>query len=161
MGWTARVIDAGAAFRNPLEDVEDGLFITSGDRRAKLSQFWVLLVLASLIAAGGVIGDATPAVIGAMIVAPLATPIYGVALATVSGSRSNLGASLLLLVEGIGLWYRQVWAEWLTVIASASLIPFEIKQVRHAKDPRNAVVEGCLAYAAAALKKLEKGASAE
>ena len=101
MGWTARVIDAGAAFRNPLEDVEDGLFITSGDRRAKLSQFWVLLVLASLIAAGGVIGDATPAVIGAMIVAPLATPIYGVALSTVTGSRSNLGASLLLLVEGI------------------------------------------------------------
>ena len=101
MGWTARVLDAGAAFRNPLEDVEDGLFITSGDRRAKLSQFWVLLVLASLIAAGGVIGDATPAVIGAMIVAPLATPIYGVALATVTGSRSNLGASLLLLVEGI------------------------------------------------------------
>ena len=101
MGWTARVIDAGAAFRNPLEDVEDGLFITSGDRRAKLSQFWVLLVLASVIAAGGVIGDATPAVIGAMIVAPLATPIYGVALATVTGSRSNLRASLLLLVEGI------------------------------------------------------------
>jgi uncharacterized hydrophobic protein (TIGR00271 family) len=101
MGWTARVIDAGNAFRYPLEDVEDGLFITSGDRRAKLSQFWVLLVLASLIAAGGVIGDATPAVIGAMIVAPLATPIYGVALATVTGSRSNLGASLLLLVEGI------------------------------------------------------------
>ena len=101
MGWTARVIDAGAAFRNPLEDVEDGLFITTGDRRAKLSQFWVLLVLASVIAAGGVIGDATPAVIGAMIVAPLATPIYGVALATVTGSRSNLGRSLLLLVEGI------------------------------------------------------------
>jgi uncharacterized hydrophobic protein (TIGR00271 family) len=101
MGWTARVIDAGAAFRNPLEDVEDGLFITTGDRRAKVSQFWVLLVLASVIAAGGVIGDATPAVIGAMIVAPLATPIYGVALATVTGSRSNLGRSLLLLVEGI------------------------------------------------------------
>jgi uncharacterized hydrophobic protein (TIGR00271 family) len=101
MGLTARVIDAGAAFRNPLEEVEDGLFITTGDRRAKLSQFWVLLVLASVIAAGGVIGDATPAVIGAMIVAPLATPIYGVALATVTGSRSNLGASLLLLVEGI------------------------------------------------------------
>lgn len=101
MGWLARVIDAGGAYRNPLEDVEDGLFITSGDRRAKLSQFWVLLVLASLIAAGGVIGDATPAVIGAMIVAPLATPIYGVALATVTGSRSDLRASLLLLVEGI------------------------------------------------------------
>ena len=101
MGWLARVIDAGHDYRNSLTEVEDGLFLTQGDRRAKVSQFWVLLVLASAIAAGGVIGNSTPAVIGAMIVAPLATPIYGVALATVTGSRRNLGASLLLLVEGI------------------------------------------------------------
>ena len=101
MGWLARIIDAGHDYRNSLTEVEDGLFLTQGDRRAKVSQFWVLLVLASAIAAGGVIGNSTPAVIGAMIVAPLATPIYGVALATVTGSRSNLRASLLLLVEGI------------------------------------------------------------
>jgi len=101
MGWLSRVIDAGHDHRNSLSEVEDGLFLTQGDRRAKVSQFWVLLMLASAIAAGGVIGNATPAVIGAMIVAPLATPIYGVALATVSGSRKNLGASVLLLIEGI------------------------------------------------------------
>jgi uncharacterized membrane protein (DUF2068 family) len=35
----------------------------------------------------------------------------------------------VLLVEGLGLWFRQVWAEWLTVIASASLIPFELAQI--------------------------------
>jgi hypothetical protein len=40
-------------------------------------------------------------------------------------------------------------------------LPFQIKNVRHAKDPRNAVVEGCLAYAAAAQKKLEKAGAAE
>jgi uncharacterized membrane protein (DUF2068 family) len=34
--------------------------------------------------------------------------------------------TLVLLTEGIGLWCRQVWAEWLTVIATASLIPFEL-----------------------------------
>jgi uncharacterized hydrophobic protein (TIGR00271 family) len=101
MSWLARVIDAGHDYRNSLTEVEDGLFLTQGDRRAKISQFWVLLVLASAIAAGGVIGNSTPAVIGAMIVAPLATPIYGVALATVTGSRSNLRASMLLLVAGI------------------------------------------------------------
>ena len=49
------------------------------DRR----KFWVQLALASVIAAGGVIGDSTPAVIGAMIIAPLGTPIYGLALAAV------------------------------------------------------------------------------
>jgi uncharacterized hydrophobic protein (TIGR00271 family) len=101
MGWLTRAIDAGHEYRYDLTEVEDGLFLTMGDRRAKTSQFWVLLVLASAIAAGGVIGNSTPAVIGAMIVAPLATPIYGVALATVTGSRSNLRASLLLLAGGI------------------------------------------------------------
>jgi uncharacterized hydrophobic protein (TIGR00271 family) len=103
MGWLARAIDAGGEYRNPLDEVEDGLFLTTGARQAKTSQFWVLLVLASLIAAGGVVGDSTPAVIGAMIVAPLATPIYGVALATVTGSRRDLFASLLLLVEGVAM----------------------------------------------------------
>jgi uncharacterized hydrophobic protein (TIGR00271 family) len=79
------------------------VFLTAGARWAKTSQFWMLLVLASIIAAGGVVSDSTPAVIGAMIVAPLATPIYGVALATVTGSRRNLLASLLLLAEGIAV----------------------------------------------------------
>ena len=32
----------------------------------------------------------------------------------------------ILLAEGIGLYMRKPWAEWLTVVASASLIPFEI-----------------------------------
>lgn len=36
-------------------------------------------------------------------------------------------------------------------------LPFKIKEIRHAKDPRNAVVDGCLAYAIAAQKKLAKG----
>ena len=103
MSWLSRAIDAGGEYRNPLDDIEDGLFLTTGAKRAKTSQFWVLLVLASMIAAGGVVGDSTPAVIGAMIVAPLATPIYGVALATVTGSRKDLFASLGLLVAGIAV----------------------------------------------------------
>jgi len=103
MGWLTRAIDAGKDYRNPLEDVAEGLFVDLGDRRAKLSQFWMLLVLSATIAAGGVVGDATPAVIGAMIVAPLATPIYGVALATVMGSSKHLRASLALLVGGIAV----------------------------------------------------------
>jgi len=101
MGWLTRAIDAGGDSRATMDDLEDGLFITSGDRRSKLSQFWVLLVLASVIAAGGVVGDSTPAVIGAMIVAPLATPIYGVALASVTGLRRELLASLGLLAAGV------------------------------------------------------------
>jgi len=32
----------------------------------------------------------------------------------------------ILVTEGIGLWLHKTWAEWLTVLASASLIPFEL-----------------------------------
>jgi len=101
MNWLSRTIDAGSEYRKPLAALEDDIFLTHGDARAKQSKFWVLLVLASLIAAGGVIGDSTPAVIGAMIVAPLATPIYGTALAAVVGSRSGIRGGLLFLVGGI------------------------------------------------------------
>ena len=34
--------------------------------------------------------------------------------------------TLVVLVEGIGLWMRKTWAEWLTVIFTASLVPFEL-----------------------------------
>ena len=32
----------------------------------------------------------------------------------------------ILLTEGIGLFLRKTWAEWVTVVASAALIPFEL-----------------------------------
>jgi hypothetical protein len=35
-------------------------------------------------------------------------------------------------------------------------LPFKIKDVRHARDPRNSVVEGCLAHAIVSQKKIEK-----
>ena len=40
--------------------------------------------------------------------------------------------STLFLVEGYGLWRGRYWAEWLTVIATSSLIPFEVYELfRH------------------------------
>jgi len=37
-----------------------------------------------------------------------------------------MGYALLYTVEGIGLWLGRRWAEYLTAIATASLIPFEV-----------------------------------
>lgn len=38
----------------------------------------------------------------------------------------------LFLTEGIGLWLRKRWAEWLTVILTSSLVPIEIYEIhRH------------------------------
>jgi uncharacterized membrane protein (DUF2068 family) len=37
----------------------------------------------------------------------------------------------LFAVEGIGLWRRRRWAEYLTVIATASFVPFEVYELVH------------------------------
>ena len=43
-----------------------------------------------------------------------------------------LGYGVLELVEGTGLWLDQLWAEYLTVVATSLLIPFELYElVRH------------------------------
>jgi uncharacterized membrane protein (DUF2068 family) len=39
--------------------------------------------------------------------------------------------SLLFAVEGIGLLAGKRWAEWLTVLATASLVPFEVWEAAH------------------------------
>lgn len=56
--------------------------------------------LSAVIAAAGVVSDSTATVIGAMIVAPLMTPILGLVLSAVLADGSNLRRCLLLLVSG-------------------------------------------------------------
>lgn len=86
-------------FSTPLQ-MRESVFIDGADAGARLSRFWLLLVLSSVIASAGVVADSTAAVIGAMIVAPLLGPIQGTMLATVLGDRANLVRSLLLVVAG-------------------------------------------------------------
>jgi uncharacterized membrane protein (DUF2068 family) len=38
----------------------------------------------------------------------------------------TIAYTAVALTEGIGLWLRRTWGEWLTVIATSSLIPFEL-----------------------------------
>jgi uncharacterized membrane protein (DUF2068 family) len=40
-----------------------------------------------------------------------------------------LGYGTLELVEGTGLWLDQLWAEYLTVIATSLLLPFEVYEL--------------------------------
>ncbi len=116
MGWVQRSLDAGSEHRYSLGGISDGLFLDRGSTRAKTSQFWVQMILASVIAAGGVVSDSTPAVIGAMIIAPLATPIYGLALAAVVGDHRALRSSLLLLISGIAVnIFIGVLVAWVTL----------------------------------------------
>jgi uncharacterized hydrophobic protein (TIGR00341 family) len=103
VGWVNKLREIGVGQCYGLAEVRERLFIGEGDTRAKLSQFWLLLVISSVVAAGGVMADSTPAVIGAMIIAPLATPIYGAALAASIGSVKQMRNSFLLLAGGVAL----------------------------------------------------------
>ncbi len=63
-----------AGTRRTLPELQDELFLDLGDVSRKLSRFWVLLVLATIIATAGILTESAATVIGAMIIAPLAWP---------------------------------------------------------------------------------------
>ena len=46
---------------------------------------------------------------------------------------------VLETVEGAGLWLDKLWAEWLTVIATSLLIPFELYELVHKPSMLKAV----------------------
>lgn len=120
------------------------LFVTEGaDRRRKTSAFAVLLVLAALIASAGIIGDSTATVIGAMIVAPLMTPILGTALAVVLSDRRRILANLgLVLLGGAGV---VAIAFLLGLTAHVSLLAETNSQVAARVSPRLIDLVGALA----------------
>ncbi|MEV4894796.1 DUF389 domain-containing protein [Nonomuraea sp. NPDC055795] len=80
-----------SAQRRTLEELGADLDLREGDRSSRYSAFWTMLVLSSVIAAAGVISDSTATVIGAMIIAPLSTPIMGTALGLVERARTGAG----------------------------------------------------------------------
>lgn len=96
--WLAeRELDDGDRQR-----LESKLFFEGDARKARLSRFTVLLALSVLIATFGILADSTAVVIGAMLVAPLMTPIMATAAALVSG------------------WPRRAMVAGTTVVAGAA-----------------------------------------
>ena len=52
----------------------------------------------------------------------------------------TLAYAVVFAVEGVGLWMRQRWAEWLTSIITASLIPLELWELFHRPTVGKALV---------------------
>lgn len=82
------------------EEVEQRVFLHRGARRERVSRFAVLMGLATAIATFGIATDSTAVVIGAMLVAPLMTPILGVAAGLINGSTRSAGVSAMAVVLG-------------------------------------------------------------
>jgi uncharacterized hydrophobic protein (TIGR00271 family) len=92
-----------------LTRMHDALLFDGEGRARKLSRFWTLLALSAVIATAGIITDSTATVIGAMIVAPLMTPILGTVLSVVTVDGRNLVRCLLLVVAGAALVVLLAW----------------------------------------------------
>lgn len=97
--WLSRrEMDAASA-----EQVEDRVFLQRGNARDRFWRFAVLMGLATGIATFGIATDSTAVVIGAMLVAPLMTPILGVAAGLINGrTRSTLISAATVLLGALG-----------------------------------------------------------
>lgn len=63
--------------------------------------FFLLVVLSAAIATFGLITDSTAVIIGAMLVAPLMSPILGLSLASVAGKRNMFERAIGALLRGV------------------------------------------------------------
>ncbi|MBM6404415.1 DUF389 domain-containing protein [Phycicoccus sp. CSK15P-2] len=99
MDLSLRRLVLPASQRRSIEELRDAVDLRHGDRRAKLTAFWSMLTLSAVIATAGVLSDSTATVIGAMIIAPLSTPIMGLALGIVT--RERMGATPLVLLGAL------------------------------------------------------------
>jgi uncharacterized hydrophobic protein (TIGR00271 family) len=88
------------------EDVakfEQKLFYEGVRSRPYLERFFTLLILATIIATAGVLGDSTATVIGAMIIAPLMTPIMGTTTGILTGNMQRALNRLFLVIGGVAV----------------------------------------------------------
>jgi len=113
------IMHGGPVGHADLDEIADKLWFDREGGRDAYVRFGVLLVLSVVIATGGVLGDSTATVIGAMIVAPLMTPIMASALAVVTGDAWHLGRSLAIVATGVA---TAIALSWLLGIASPVVV---------------------------------------
>jgi uncharacterized hydrophobic protein (TIGR00271 family) len=97
------------AQRQPVEGVRDALDLGYGDPVAKRTGFLIMLVLSAIIAISGVLADSTATVIGAMIIAPLGTPILGIGFGIVTGHLSLVLRSMAWVAVGLAIVVTLGW----------------------------------------------------
>jgi uncharacterized hydrophobic protein (TIGR00271 family) len=126
---------------------EQKLFYEGPRRRPYLERFSVLLFLSVVIATAGVLGDSTATVIGAMIVAPLMTPIMATTAALTTGRMDRAGRSLLLVGAGVA---GVVALSWLLGVLYTGAISFTANsQITARISPRLLDLVAALASGAA------------
>lgn len=89
--------------------LEGELYFEGTGRAASLGRFFTLLTLATVMAGFGLYADSLAVVVAAMLVAPLMTPIMGLALALVSGYPYRQIRSLALIAVSAAIVVLLGW----------------------------------------------------
>ena len=112
-------------------NVVDSVFFENPESVQKQTGFWVLLVLSTAIATLGIMADSTAVVIGAMLVAPLMTPIMGVSVGIVNGWPRRVSLAFATVAGGVAVsvgvaWILAAWVPQLVPLAANSQIESRI-----------------------------------
>jgi uncharacterized hydrophobic protein (TIGR00271 family) len=83
------------------QDLYDKILFDGPNARRRLIRFVALMSFASVIASMGVLTDSTAVVIGAMLIAPLMTPLMGMAISLVMGWPNQLARSTMVALAGV------------------------------------------------------------
>ena len=83
-------------------------------------RYYILLAISSLIAALGLVTDSPAVVIGAMLISPLMTPIFGISLGLIRGNVTLLRGSLISEFGGVAL------AIFVSMLLGFLPIPFDV-----------------------------------
>lgn len=108
-GLPSRELLAGWIGSNALQTEEHQLevfrqvFYDGRNSRRRWIHYLLLMAFASVIATAGILSDSTAVVIGAMLIAPLITPMMGMALGLTMGWESKLLRATGLVATGVGI----------------------------------------------------------
>ena len=102
-GFVGRVLRGGEPDREVLEGAERATLMVVDDPLRQYSSFFLRLLAATVIATAGVAADSSTTIIGAMLVAPLMSPMLGVALAAVRGRWRAVARCACLCLLGTAL----------------------------------------------------------
>lgn len=94
-GLGARPQERGAVY--------DQVYFEGPDSLSRVLRFTLLMTFASVISAMGVLADSTAVVVGAMLIAPLISPMMGMGLSLAMGWPRRLARSAALVLLGIGI----------------------------------------------------------
>ena len=130
-GLVKRWIDGRDVGSTSREELVESLYFEDPGAGAKERGFWVLLILSVIIATLGVLADSTAVVIGAMLVAPLMTPIMGASAGIVNGWTGRMTRSFATVAGGVLVaiavaWIVAAWTPQLVPLATNTQITSRI-----------------------------------